>query len=127
MLRQYLHIILATILLVSTTGITVKRHYCLDEFRYASLDIWSLPCCSDDAEKIPPCCSDEFERHQVEDDFHSASGPSLLAPVLLPCFPPLPPQKIILAGADSPEHFLPRYKPPLLYKDILVQKQTFLI
>jgi hypothetical protein len=114
-------------LLVSTTGITVKRHYCLGQFQFASLNIWSLPCCADDAKNIPPCCSDDFEHIEVEDDFQLFAGVDLIIPDVLTALPPAFLQRIKIEPEELSKVYYQNYKPPLISIDRQVELQSFLI
>lgn len=127
MWRQLFHIILASLLLVSTTGITVKRHYCLGQFQFASLNIWSLPCCAEDAQNIPPCCSDDYEHIQVKDDFQLFAGVDLIIPDVLTALPAVHLQKIKIETEELSKVFYQNYKPPLISIDRQVELQSFLI
>lgn len=127
MLRQLIHILLVSLLLASTTGITVKRHYCLGQFQFASLDIWSLPCCADDAKNIPPCCTDDYKHIQVADDFQHISGIDLVIPQMLTFIPPTCLTKIKVEDIDLQKASYQNYKPPLIFENRQVQLQTFLI
>jgi hypothetical protein len=66
MLRTFSHIILSLVLLVSTIGMAVSKHYCGGEL--ASVSIYQNDdddsCCDMDN-----CCHDEKEVYQVKGDY----------------------------------------------------------
>ncbi len=72
MLRIITNIIISSLLLVSTTGIAVSRHYCEEEFISVELKTEAGPCCNDDM-----CCHTETQLIQVTNDF-LASAPNLV-------------------------------------------------
>src|SRR5690606_36269601 len=75
MIRKFSHIILSSLLLVSTMGMVVSKHYCGDSFVSSSVFQQAKSCCEDS-----DCCHNENSFYQVKDDF---SAPALAAiPVL---------------------------------------------
>ena len=75
MLRKFSHIILSFLLLVSTIGMVVSKHYCGDSFVSTAVFHQAKSCCGDS-----DCCHNENSFYQVKDDF---SAPALAAiPVL---------------------------------------------
>ena len=75
MLRKFSHIILSTVLLVSTMGVAISQHYCSGTFVSASVFHEAKSCCGDS-----DCCHNETSFYQVKDDF---SAPAVVAaPVL---------------------------------------------
>lgn len=65
MIKRINHIIIAVLLLVSTTGFTVHQHYCMG--RLVETSIFSVPdfCCGEGAD----CCNNESEIYQLDEDF----------------------------------------------------------
>ncbi len=75
MLRKFSHIILSSLLLVSTMGMVVSKHYCGDTFVETAVFHQAKSCCGDS-----DCCHNENSFYQIEDDF---SAPvSVVPPVL---------------------------------------------
>lgn len=75
MLKKFSHIVLSVVLLVSTMGMIVSKHYCKGSFVSASVFLEAKTCCGD-----TDCCHNENQFYQVKDDF---SAPVVLvAPVL---------------------------------------------
>ena len=68
MLKNLTHIILSFVLLVSTTGVTISKHYCCDRLISVSFYSEADPCCDDEG----GCCDNKTETYQVEDDFTAA-------------------------------------------------------
>lgn len=68
MLKKVSHILLSFLLLVTTTGLTINRHYCGDNLE--SISIFSEPqsCC-----EMPNCCHNESIVIQLEEDFSISS------------------------------------------------------
>ncbi len=75
MLKKFSHIILSVVLLVSTVGVAVSKHYCSGSFVSVSVFNEAESCCGDS-----DCCHNETNFYKVKDDF---SAPAVLsAPVL---------------------------------------------
>lgn len=76
MLKKITHIALGFLILVSTTGYTINRHYCGNTLETISINSKPEPCCD-----IDGCCHDEAEHFQVKDDFcPTINMPSVVAP-----------------------------------------------
>jgi len=67
MLQKIIHIALALLLLVSTTGVTISMHYCGDDLISMSVTGEVESCCADDC----GCCENESIHLEVEDDYVS--------------------------------------------------------
>ena len=64
MLKTFSHIILSLILLVSTMGMTVSKHYCQGNLYSVSVDGLNNDKCD-----MGSCCHDETQVYQVKEDF----------------------------------------------------------
>ncbi len=64
MLRKVSHIILTLLLLVSTMGVAVSKHYCSGSFVSVSVFNEAESCCGES-----DCCHNENEVFQVKTDF----------------------------------------------------------
>ena len=64
MLRKTSHIILSVLLLVTTMGLVISKHYCGDSFVSISLFTEGESCCEMDG-----CCHNETNFYQVDKDF----------------------------------------------------------
>lgn len=62
--RKFSHIILSVLLLVSTMGVAISRHYCDGLFISTSVFHESKSCCGDS-----DCCHNEDQFYQVKDNF----------------------------------------------------------
>ncbi|MEZ5104185.1 MAG: hypothetical protein R2757_06805 [Draconibacterium sp.] len=64
MIRKISHIIFSLILLVSTMGLVISKHYCGGELVSVSVYHNADSCCDMDG-----CCQNETHTYQVKDDF----------------------------------------------------------
>lgn len=64
MLKKLSHIVLSLLLLVSTMGVAVSKHFCSGSFVSASVFHEAKSCCGDS-----DCCHNEDQFYQVKDDF----------------------------------------------------------
>ena len=65
MLRKSIHIIISLVLLVSTTGLTISKHYSMGQLFDVSYIGEADHCCP-----VPcDCCQDDFEFHKLEVEF----------------------------------------------------------
>ncbi|MDM8159964.1 hypothetical protein QUH73_09070 [Labilibaculum sp. K2S] len=69
MLRKFSHLLLALVVFVVTTGITVSTHYCGGNVKDVSFLSAPQACC-----EIPQgCCHDEVFTMKIKDDFSISS------------------------------------------------------
>ncbi len=69
MLRKIKHIVLALLLLVSTSGIAISKHYCGANLKSVSILTTPESCC-----ELPVgCCHNEKVEIEIEDDYSGAS------------------------------------------------------
>lgn len=64
MIKIYSHIIISLLLLVTTTGMAVSKHFCDELLVSTSFFAETEACCDGDA-----CCHHESEFFQLKDDF----------------------------------------------------------
>lgn len=130
MLRTLAHIFLAALILFSSTGITMHKHYCLGELKSVSLYQKADTCNpdTDTAENCPfHCCDDEVEQYKSDDfgkasfEFKTASVSTLIA--ILSYFHIDFDQDRFLRAY----HTYTDYSPPLIDQDIPVMVQSFLL
>jgi hypothetical protein len=69
MLRKFLNMLVLALLLVSTTGFSVSRHYCGNKLVDISVDKKADPCCNDS-----DCCHTETVFVKLNDDFTPSSA-----------------------------------------------------
>ena len=70
MLKTATHIIISCLLLVSTTGLAVSKHYCGDDLVSVKIAAEAETCCNDDS-----CCHTETQYLQLDDDFVASTLP----------------------------------------------------
>ncbi len=66
MFRKTAHIILALLLLITTSGFSISKHYCGSPLVKVSINSEAEPCC-DDMEN-PNCCHNETEYFKLIED-----------------------------------------------------------
>lgn len=79
MLRKGFHIVIALLLILTTAGITVSKHYCKDNLISFSVYGNATPCNHNNYDN---CCHDSEIYFQLEDDFElkeSSNLPDLTA------------------------------------------------
>lgn len=64
MIRKISNIIIAFVLLVSTTGFTVSSHYCGDELKSVEINGEAESCCNS-----PDCCQTETQFNKLDVEF----------------------------------------------------------
>ena len=67
MFRKIAHIILALLLLITTTGFSISKHYCGSRLIEISINLEAEPCC--DYVGTSNCCHNETEYFQLKEDF----------------------------------------------------------
>ncbi len=98
MVRKMINIIAVFILLVTTTGITISKHYCGDLLISVALDGKAKSCCEPGCN----CCHNEHVTIHLNDDFVGSQfclkcytpGSDFLFVVLPECLPDLPSQNM---------------------------------
>ena len=66
MFRKTAHIILTILLLTTTIGFSVSKHYCGSHLVEVSINSEAEPCCND--MENPNCCHNETEYFQLKED-----------------------------------------------------------
>jgi hypothetical protein len=75
MLKRFSHISLSLLLLISTVGFAVSRHYCDDALVDVAFNQDAEPCCDTGS-----CCHSETNIYQLDEDFSApqiANAPDL--------------------------------------------------
>ena len=135
MLKRIVHSLLSAIILLSSTGMVVQMHYCMDELQSVSLFVKPDHChpvaentCPFHAkqDKKKSCCSEEsgFAKLQIEQMPIALDGVLELDWLMLGVL--LEDSLVQDQSERSQPHYL-NYKPPLLACDIPVAVQRFLI
>ncbi|MBN2215644.1 MAG: hypothetical protein JW723_15550 [Bacteroidales bacterium] len=70
MLRRISDIALALLLLVTTTGYTISKHYCGTKLVSVAVNSKTKACCDDEKGS---CCHDESEHFRLKEDFVPSS------------------------------------------------------
>lgn len=101
----------------------------MGDFQFASLNVWAPTCCCKGKMVTMPsnCCKDVFTHLEVDDDFPPSSILSIFIPVLQIAFPPLLKSLSTSEGNLLAYFSFEYYKPPMLYEDVYIRMQTFLI
>jgi hypothetical protein len=131
-LRSISAVILAFLVLVSSTSIMVGFHICMDEVQNIALfskadgceKEKSLPPCHRHANA--PCCDDETVIHKGDDFKASTAQAHIIAPASQDIGPLILISEIIPAAPLAPIQYH-NYDPPLRSCDLTVEHQVFLI
>jgi hypothetical protein len=121
MFRKVSHIILAFMLLLTTVGLTISKHYCGDNLVSVSVFSEQESCCDG-----PGCCHNESFTVKVEDDFSATSfiydfqELAIVLPVLMQLQnEELPVKELAVVSFETPS-------PPNLHT-VLSRLQTYLL
>ena len=123
MIRKLNHIILASLLLISTMGLAVSKHYCHSSLVDVSFFAQADSCCDDGG-----CCTNDNHFYQVKEDFSApvistipllaeidVLGQTLLDPDILP------PNEL------TEEFDLTNDPPPPTVMEFLAEEQLYLL
>ena len=110
MFRKITHTLIAILLLTTTMGISVSKHYCGDELINIAINSEAEQCC--DGMGSSDCCHNETEYFQLDEDFVSPvfveniqiAGLDILFPVVFTYLLNTPEvfEKDVLNFAESP-------------------------
>ena len=118
MLRKSSHIILAALLMISTMGMAVSKHYCGDDLVSVSMFDEAETCCGDMG-----CCRTENEFFQVKEDYSTPvvlTTPVLAEHLLKENFIATAEHQIFEFSYDESPH-------PLNIQTVLSLKQVYLL
>lgn len=142
-MRSFLAVILCAFLLLGSTGFHVSMHLCGGQLKDIAFFGEAEPCSHADprneelppchahlaaeAEEEKPCCQDrKIEIETVDEDYLNSSFTQYTTGLYVIAAPPTRDiQSPSSADILHPDYLF--YKPPLLFRDIPVQKQSFLI
>lgn len=124
-LKNIANTLLAIILLIATTGVTLNKHYCMGKLKSIAVNGHAEQCFEGEAEQMP-CCKDVSEELKVEEvitpAFDFDATPELYQLTIV--------NLVLLDLVELEEvekyHFK-HYSPPVPDKDIQVLNETFLI
>jgi len=142
MVAKFIHIVLSLSILLSTTGLTLAKHYCQGEMQ--AVGVLSKASCCEKNEKAPcfnsdkscgshqdgdeddGCCNSQPKYYKLSQDeqvqnvdFHQLKNPALLSAIFVVFNVHLPIEKAAKANYQT-------YRPPIVCDDILIRLQTFL-
>ncbi|MEP5614386.1 MAG: hypothetical protein ABJP45_19195 [Cyclobacteriaceae bacterium] len=124
--RKIVNTLVAIILLIATTGITLNKHYCMGRVKSVAIFHHAENCMGNDLIDPMPCCEDVSQQLKVENlakasfEFESTLSLNLLAVYYF-----VLDQRLISFEKDKPEFH--DYSPPPPDRDIPVLIQSFLI
>jgi hypothetical protein len=124
MLKKFSHIILSVVLLVSTVGVAVSKHYCSGSFVSVSVFNEAESFCGES-----DCCHNETQVYQLKTDF---SAPVIqTAPVLAELHilgqDLFETNNLILSNIENPAPFVSHSPPPKTIQTLLSLKQVYLL
>lgn len=134
-MKKVLSIVMAMLMLASSTGIAYAQHYCgeykmlseitLGEKHLSCGMAMELPGCDEEQEE-PGCCDNEYTKVETDDTFEKSSFEIDFSPVFLEAFVSV----FILKSVELPKEHdfnFKQHDPPPLDEDLQVLYETFLI
>lgn len=124
MLKKITHIVFATLLLLTTMGLMVSKHYCGGHMVSVSVFHQADTCCGDSG-----CCNDETRFFQVKDDFSAPAIFSVPVTAEFDLFAQLIWQAGVLLPYETEEEhtFISQTPPPLTVMEKLAEQQVYLL
>ena len=123
MIRKLSHIILATLLLATTMGMAVSKHYCHSSLVDVSVFAQADSCCDDGG-----CCTNDNHFYQVKEDFSAPviSTIPVLAEIDVLHQTLLDPD-ILIPDELTEEFELTNAPPPPTVMEFLAEEQLYLL
>lgn len=124
MLRKLSHISLVLLLLVSTMGVTVSKHYCGSKLVDVSVLHGAEKCCDDAGSS--KCCHDETAHFEVDNDFIVLAQNVMFASIAIDLFIPVVTETIfnlVDNGREQAIDFAP--PPPFKVLSFLTRIQVY--
>ena len=127
-LRKIVNVFLALLLLLSTMGVTMHKHYCMGRLKNVAFFHQAESCQNEmDMNSVMDCCNDTEEEFKVENltkvvhefDFSLNPGFTAVITYLLIDFD--------LRSSSITKALYQNYKPPLIDYDINILVQSFLL
>ena len=131
-LRKISCVLLAGLMLLATTGLSIHKHYCMGQLRSVAIHTHAPNCfelAGQEGESDMDCCENTSELYQVDDEQHSqvnkidVAGKFHLISTYLMASVENQPWEIDVT--TQPEYY--QYTPPLIAEDIPVSVQSFLL
>ena len=130
MFRKILHIVLASYMLVITTGLVLNSHYCGSFLSSISFYTNAKPCFENEAEMgMKNCCHNESHQFKLDEKYisgfvhHFNFTPDFH--IVIPEYTFL--NKIYIPFSTGSNSYFTDYSPPPLIADITIELQSFLI
>ena len=123
-MRKFSAILFLIVFTITTFGFVVNRHYCGSTLASVSL-YFNGGCGCGDMDDNSNCCHNEEQIFQLDEDYQITTGENNINPIIV----------AVLHSCDvnyiSDNYFYRaeylNYKPPLLFEDITLIKQSFRI
>ncbi|MBT3385187.1 MAG: hypothetical protein HN778_07805 [Prolixibacteraceae bacterium] len=124
MFKKVSHIILSVLLLVSTMGVAIYKHYCGGFLISTSVFTEAESCCD-----ASDCCENEMSFYQVDEDFSMASLSEIphSAELELLHFAVLVYNFNVIDSEETEEFFIADLPPPPKIQKVLSKNQTYLL
>ena len=124
MLKKASHIILSMLLLLSTAGLAISKHYCGGELISTSLFVEADSCCESD-----DCCKNETEVFQLDEDFSVSTAIELPETVQIDLLAvSLMVLNLIVEENSLADEFInPDSPPPPKIQTTLAKRQNYLL
>jgi hypothetical protein len=120
MIKRISHIILALVIFVVTTGMTISSHYCGESLKDMSVLIEADSCC-----EVPDgCCHDETVTIKIEDSFSISSYSFDFSEIVLELSAIIELMNFEVQSITE-IYFLNHLRPPLKIQTILSCLQTY--
>lgn len=127
MLRKFSNIIIALLLIITTSGFTISMHYCGTKLVSVSVDNKAQSCCNDENGH---CCHDVTEYFRLKEDFITSFVQfnfENIFPVELANIPTLLSEHLCKAESTGDLFIIADSSPPLKVHSVLAQLQTYLL
>ena len=127
-LKHIINVLVALLIVLSTTGVTLHKHYCMGHVRNVALMHEAESCPGEGTMDMPgDCCKDTVEEFKIEElnkaAFNFDGTPELYVVTVLSDFI----VEIILDSRVTGQTAFLNYKPPLIERDIPITVQSFLL
>ncbi|NQU53711.1 MAG: hypothetical protein HQ522_14365 [Bacteroidetes bacterium] len=124
MFKKASHIILSLLLLTTTIGVAISKHYCGGNLISTSFFTEAKSCCDSD-----DCCKNESEVFQLDEDFSPISITEIPVTVELDLFSfaMLILDEEIVSTEQKQEFIVSDLPPPPKIQTALSQRQTYLL
>jgi len=123
MIKKLSHIVLASLLLISTIGMAVSKHYCHNSLVDVSIFKKADSCCDDGG-----CCTNENHFYQVKEDFSAPviSTIPLLAEIDV-LHQTILDSDVLIPNELTEEFELTNDPPPPTVMEFLAEEQLYLL